>query len=228
MDGVAIPAMTDFTGLPPAPVSVSATRRVREGARVQVELPPGSAGVSVQGTVITVRDKKDNVAARVVVETPPGQELAVVTVPYVGPGFKVTAYNINAHGVSTGAFITSPLVRSSTLRDASSQRLAGSLAGKPIRFAHCSADLDRGDKRALRSMARQIKGTLGVVYVTGFAGRTSDTDKPRAMSMERARAVAEFLASRGVRVWIRFDGLGDRLAKGRERDRRVEVRFRAN
>ena len=224
VDGVTIPSTTTWGGLPPAPVSVSATRQVRQGARVRVVLPSGSAGLSVNSTVVTVRDAKGSVAARVVVQTPPGQELAVVTVPFVGRGFTVTAYNVNAHGVSTGAFITSPLVRSQTTPSTPGKRFTGSPVGKPITFARGSAALDRGDRQALRAMAKKLTPSLSHVYVTGLAGPSTDTTRPRVLSLQRARAVAEFLSAQGVRVWIRFDGVGNRFAKGRPSDRRVEVR----
>ena len=229
MDGVTIPAVTSWEGLPPAPVSVSATRQTREGTRVRVTLPSGSAGTSVQATVVTVRDRNDKVAARVVVETPPGQELAVVSVPFVGTGFTVTAYNVNAHGVSIGAFLTSPLVRASTVGTQPGKKFSGTRAGKPIAFAKGSAKLDRGDKAQLRAAAKQLKASLSQVHITGLAGAAErDTTKIRSLSVERARVVAQYLSSQGVRVWIRFDGVGDRFAKGRPSDRRVEIRTITN
>ena len=224
VDGVPIPALTSWEGLPPAPVEVSATPQTRQGTRVRVTLPTGSAGTSVQATVVTVLDRNGQVAARVVVETPPGQELAVVSVPYVGPGFTVTAYNVNAHGVSTGAFTTSPLVRASIAPPAG-KRFAGERAGKPIAFAKGSATLDRGDKAQLRAIANKLVRSLAPVYVTGLAGaERRNPGQIRALSVQRARVVAQYLSAQGVRVWIRFDGVGDRYAKGKPSDRRVEVR----
>lgn len=44
------------------------------------------------------------------------------------------------------------------------------------------------------------------------------------LSLKRARTVAQYLSTQGVRVWIRFDGIGDQHAKGRPSDRRVEIR----
>ena len=221
MDGVSIPKQTSWEGLPPAPLSVTATRQAREGARVRVALPSGSAGTSVQATVVTVRDRGGKVAARVVVETPPGQELAVVRVPFVGSGFTVSAYNVNAHGVSTGAYITSPLVRASTVRTAG-KKLIGVRAAKPVAFEKGSTRLDRGDKTRLRATAKRIQGTFAPIYITGLAG----AEGPRAqeLSVQRARVVAQYLSAQGVRVWIRFDGIGDKHAKGKPSDRRVEIR----
>ena len=217
-----IPAPDGYTGLPPAPVSVSATRQVREGTRVEVVLPEGAAGISVQGTVVTVRDRDGRVAARVTVTTPAGAIRADVQVPYVGPGFTVTAYNVNANGVSPGASVTSPLVRASTLSSTPGQRYIGTRVGKPIAFARGSARLDTSYKAQLRDMAIRLKGTLSLVYVTGHAG--SERGTPAALSLQRARNVAAYLSSQGVRVWIRFDGIGDQHAKGRPSDRRAEIR----
>ena len=224
MDGVSIPTQTSWEGLPPAPLNVSATRQTREGTRVRVTLPSGSAGTSVQATVVTVRDRNGKVAARVVVEALPGQELAVVSVPFVGAGFTVSAYNVNAHGVSMGAYITSPLVRTSTVRT-DGKKLAGTRVGKPITFARGSAKLDGGDKAQLSAMARELKASLGQVHVIGLAGAEGrSAAKTRSLSVQRARVVAQHLSTQGVRVWIRFDGVGDQLAKGKPSDRRVEVR----
>ena len=222
LDGVAVPPTTDYAGLPPAPVSVSTSTQVREGTRVEVVLPEGAAGTSVQGTVVTVRDRDGRVAARVTVTTPAGEVLADVQVPYVGPGFTVTAYNINANGVSPGASITSPLVRASTLSSTPGQRYIGTRVGKPIAFAKGSARLDASDKAQLLATATRLKSALAPVYVTGHAG--SERGTPTALSLQRARAVAQYLSAQGVRVWIRFDGIGDKHAKGRPSDRRAEIR----
>ena len=217
-----VPGPNGYSGLPPAPISVSTSTQVREGTRVEVVLPEGAAGISVQGTVVTVRDREGNVVARVTVTTPEGQVRADVQVPFVGAGFTVTAYNINANGVSPGASVTSPLVRSSTLSSTPGQRYIGTRVGKPIAFARGSARLDVSDKAQLRDMATRLKGTLSLVYVTGHAGAERGT--PATLSLQRARNVAAYLSSRGVRVWIRFDGIGDQHAKGRPSDRRVEIR----
>ena len=188
LDGVVIPAPDGYSGLPPAPVSVSATRQVREGTRVEVVLPEGAAGISVQGTVVTVRDRDGRVAARVTVTTPAGEIRADVQVPYVGPGFTVTAYNVNANGVSPGASITSPLVRASTLSSTPGQRYIGTRVGKPIAFAKGSARLDASDKAQLRATATRLKTTFAPVYVTGHAGEERGT--PATLSLQRARSVA--------------------------------------
>ena len=70
--------------------------------------------------------------------------------------------------------------------------------------------------------AARLKTTLTPVYVTGHAG--SERGVQAVLSLKRARTVAQCLSAQGVRVWTRFDGIGDQHAKGRPSDRRVEIR----
>jgi outer membrane protein OmpA-like peptidoglycan-associated protein len=91
-----------------------------------------------------------------------------------------------------------------------------------IEGAKGSARLDANDKAQLRAAATRLKTTLAPVYVTGHAG--AERGAAASLSLQRARTVAQYLSAQGVRVWIRFDGIGDQHAKGRPSDRRAEIR----
>lgn len=197
-------------------------------AKVLVGLPAGAAGASVLSTVVVVRDAKGKVVSRIELPVKKGQQQAEVIVPFVADGYTVNVYNVNEVGVSTGAIRTSPLVHATTItgRGArNSPALFGTPLGKAVIFNAGSAWLDPKDRRQLDVIAQKAKASSQRLFITGFArkggGRTSEL---AALSTKRARAVATYLAKQGVRVWLRYWGVGSLNGTGRAADRRVEIR----
>lgn len=219
--------------LPPPPLMVKVTPVAKKTrAKVLVGLPPGSAGASVLGTVVVVRDMDGRVVSRITLELEPGQKLATVTVPYVADGYSVNVYNVNEVGVSTGALRTSPLVHATTIAARSSSgapTLFGAPLGRPIVFSGGSASLDAQDRRQLRALARAAKTSSSRLFITGFArkGGTGSSQELASLSTARAKAVGTYLAAQGVRVWTRYWGAGTLNGTGSTSDRRVEIRTSA-
>jgi len=181
----------------------------------------------VLATVVTVIDPAGQVVARVIVRPQEGQRTAEVSVPFFARGYEVRVYTVNSTGVSRGGFATSPLVHTSTLRPKSTRArgFVGRSVAKPVYFAGGSYVLDAQDRRHLRKVARAARASKARLLVTGFARKGANTDAVlKHLSTQRARAVAEFLGSKGVRVWIRYWGAGSMRGDGTATDRRVEIR----
>ena len=226
MDGVQVPhRLTPGLGLPPRPTRVQVLGTALKVVRIT--LPPRTAGARILSTVVSVVDRGGAVVARIVVPAHPGQQVYDVDLPVYAAGYSVRAYTVNPVGISRGGFSTSPLVHASTLGAVSerSKPLLGTRVGSPIFFAGGSAVLDAQDRRQLVQIAKSVKASAGHVYVTGFARKGSNADSVLArLSTQRARAVSDFLADQGVRVWIRFWGAGSMGGTSTSLDRRVEVR----
>lgn len=226
MEGVRVPVgVNQRTGLPPRPARVQIGAQTRKF--VKVTLPRNAAGTRVWATVVTVTDPRGDVVARIVVRARDGERRAQVTVPFFAPGYSVRVYTVNALGVSRGGFVTSPLIHTSTIDTASSRQrpLIGTRLGRPVYFAGGSAALGAHDRRQLAQIARAAKASQAPVFVTGFARKGANSISVlNRLSTQRARVVSEYLASRGVRVWIRYWGAGPLGGDGTARDRRVEVR----
>lgn len=219
--------------LPPAPSKVD-VRRV-EGtskAQVVVTLPSNTAKGTVDATVVVVRDASGTVVARLSVKVKQGEGSVSITVPLIADGYTVSVYNVNDVGVSTGALVSSSLVHARTItrRDAKGVPvLFGTRLGKPIIFTAASAFLDARDKAELDRIAKEARGSSSRIFVTGFARRGGGTPSDlAAISTQRARAVALYLSARGVRVWIRYWGVGSLHGTGLPADRRVEIRQSSN
>ena len=231
-DDVPVPGTSSTTrggALPPAPEDVK-VKPLRSGSRsaVLIRQPAGTVGTQVLATVVVVRDNSGKVISRINVALSKGQADVEVTVPFVADGYTVNVYNVNEVGVSRGALRTSPLVHATTITRRSASRmptLFGSPLGKPIIFNAGSTWLDPKDRRLLDDIAQQAKTSSQRLFVTGFArkggGKASEL---AALSTNRARTVATYLAKRGVRVWMRYWGAGSLNGTGKASDRRVEIR----
>jgi outer membrane protein OmpA-like peptidoglycan-associated protein len=97
-----------------------------------------------------------------------------------------------------------------------------------IIFDAASSALDARDRAQLNRLARELRGRGGVLLISGFARQNLIDDSKFLMNLstERARNVANYLSSQGVRAWIRFDGYGAITTKpGTAGDRRVDIRW---
>ena len=214
--------------LPPPPERVQVmpmTGRLRSS--VAVRQPSGDGSSNILATVIVVRDGEGKVITRITVEAVPGRSQSRVTIPLIAPGYSVSVYNVNEVGVSLGALAKSPLVHATTISARgrnSAPALFGKRIGRTIIFDGGSSALDRGDKRALAGIARSIARSTDRIFITGFARKGGGSETELAtLSTDRARAVATYLAERGVRVWMRFWGAGSLDGVGHPRERRVEI-----
>jgi hypothetical protein len=220
---------TSRRALPPPPLQINVTPLAgKTRAKVLVGLPTNSAGATVLSTVVIVRDARGKIVTRIELPVKAGQQQTEVVVPFLADGYTIKVYNVNEVGVSRGALTSSPLVYATTIarRGADNQpTLFGGLMGKRVIFAGASSRLGADDKRALDSIASTAKTSNGRLFVTGFARKGGGTaSELAALSTARAKSVAMYLASRGVRVWIRYWGAGSLNGTGNPSDRRVEIR----
>jgi len=215
--------------LPPPPLQIKVTPLVgKTRAKVLVGLPANSAGATVLSTVVIVRDARGQVVTRIELPVKGGQQQTEVVVPFLADGYTVNVYNVNQVGVSLGALTASPLVKATTItrRGQDNQpTLFGGLMSKPIIFTGGSSRLGAKNKKALNSIASTAKASNNRLFITGFARKGGGTaSELTTLSTARAKSVAMYLASRGVRVWIRYWGAGSLNGTGRASDRRVEIR----
>ena len=105
------------------------------------------------------------------------------------------------------------------------------LALRNLLFKPNSAELEDGEALRLDQIARVLKKTDGRLLVEGHTARVGDEADEQELSEERARAIAQALSQRGVKI-ERFicKGWGGRkpidtneTAEGRARNRRVEI-----
>lgn len=216
-------------GLPPAPIGVRILpNSSARTARVIAKLPSRSSGAEVVSTVVEVRDKSGKLVARVVVAVKSHETEVSVTVPYAADGYSVNVYNVNSVGVSEGADTSSGLVHASTItsRTASgTPALFGTQIITPVYFTAASATLDATDKKALDVATARVANTTKRLFITGFARLGGGAKKElAAISTARAKNVATYLAGKGIRVWIRYYGVGALKGTGQWQDRRVEIR----
>ena len=216
-------------GLPPAPLGVRVVPdTTARTAKVIAKLPNRSSNAEVVSTVVEVRDKSGKLVARVVIAVKSDESEVSVTVPYSADGYSVSVYNVNSVGVSRGADTSSGLVHASTItsRTASgTPELFGAQIVTPVYFTAASATLDAADKKALNVAAARVANSTKRLFITGFARLGGGADQElAAISTARAKNVAQYLASKGIRVWIRYYGVGALKGTGQWQDRRVEIR----
>ena len=223
--GSATPDSTPRAMLPPAPLRVR-TSSSGAGGSVTAVLPRGAAGSTILGAVVLIRDAEGKVVARVTVDVDEGMRTFTVRVPRLARGYSADVYTVNDMGVSDGAPASSVLRHEQTVtgRDESGGPvMTGTRVGRDITFGVRSAVLSPTARRALDDMAAIVIAEGRPITVTGFAhGSRVGAESP--MSNRRAQAVAEYLASRGVRLWIRHWGAGYLFSDEAAVDRRVEVR----
>ena len=134
---------------------------------------------------------------------------------------------MNEFGVSVGAPAASQLLREATSLKGKSgvQRLLGVTASEPVFFKAYSATLDGADRKILDKFVGRVSNSNKSIYITGYAHMKGSTKSEiLETSLARARNVARYLASKGVRVWIRYDGAGSPAKGAGWKDRRVELR----
>jgi hypothetical protein len=234
-DRVQVPgtgAPTRGRALPPAPADVEVVPSVgKSRSTVLIKQPVGAAGSQVLATVVVVRDAKGKVVSRLNVALKGGQGEVQVTVPFIAEGYSVNVYNVNEVGVSVGALTASPLVRATTITRRGDERrptLFGAMLGSPIIFTGASSALSSRAKMQLNAVARSANASNERIFITGFARKGGGTaNELGSLSTQRARSAAKYLATRGVRVWIRYWGAGSLNGTGKSVDRRVEVRTSA-
>lgn len=111
------------------------------------------------------------------------------------------------------------------------QQFADILAGATIRFQTGSAIIDAGNEALLDSLAEVAGSCPGALTIEGHTDSQGDADSNAALSLARATAVRDALASRGIDLnRVQAVGLGEsqpiagnNTIEGRARNRRIAI-----
>ena len=182
--------------------------------------------------VFVVQNADGSTATTVRMKVPPKARQVSTRLPRLSEGQRIMAFVENNFGLSRKSPKKSNVVQGPTGNgyDSTGQpKLIGeSLLVDRIIFDPASPALDAGDQARLNQLARELRGQGGLLLISGFARQNLiDGSKfLKTLSLERARNVADYLSTKGVRAWIRFDGYGAiTTTPGTADDRRVEIRW---
>ena len=230
------PAARLAVGLPPSPGTVKVSAAASRNQSNVIATAPKTS-VPITNAIITVANTSGRVVLRLKVSVDKSNPQMSVTVPYASSRIRVGVQFANQYGVSPLATTGwKPPTNVTRQTDAAANVQPGVTAmkmvpigttvGSPIYFVGASNQLSAVGKRALDAIAAQVKRDGGTVNVTGYARRSPDTSDAfmKHVSELRALAVANYLASRGVQQWIRWQGVGAPTSTtGSDTDRRVVV-----
>ena len=188
--------------------------------------------------VFVVRNIKGEVVSTVKVELPEGSSSVDAVLPVFPRGATVSAVTTNKIGDGGGvrvhtSVVYQPLRTVKRVNPSGRPILAGLKISDPVYFLPTLDNLDSNafekmNLKTLQTVVSYVKRRGGQILITGFA-RQNGTDSAqflKGLSTRRARNVANYLAARGVRVWVRFDGFGAASkAVGNWQDRRVDIRW---
>jgi large repetitive protein len=182
--------------------------------------------------VFVVQNADGSTATTVRMKVPPKARQVSTRLPRLSEGQRIMTFVENNFGLSRKSPKKSNVVQGPTGNgyDSTGQpKLIGaSLLVDRIIFDPASPALDVGDQARLNQLARELRGRGGLLLISGFARQNLiDGSKfLKTLSLERARNVADYLSTKGVRAWIRFDGYGAiTTTPGTADDRRVEIRW---
>lgn len=176
-----------------------------------------------------VRNADGEVIDRIKVRVPAGQSAAKARIAAFPPGGSVSVLvESNASPRARRAFsvIHAP---SNELGWQQATEQPGSGMCERIQFAADSARLSDGAKQSLASCARKLDGKGGVAVVAGFVRNGGGNQRDQmSLADRRARAVTDELIELGVRINVRFGGLGAVTKDiGVPIHRRVDIRWMA-
>jgi flagellar motor protein MotB len=216
--------------LPPAPARVS-TRSVSGGrsTRVVARRSVRDAAIPVTHAIITVRNSRNKVLARINVKVDPANPTTAVTVPYARRNVRVKVQFANDIGISRGGPSGVNVTQGNTFDWASVNgvpQIRGTEVPGSLIFARGSSTLTNSMKASLKRVARTVTSRGGLVYVTGYAqnGEIASAWRLESLAQKRAEVVARYLTSIGVRQWVTYQGhAGVRNPWNTARERRVAI-----
>jgi outer membrane protein OmpA-like peptidoglycan-associated protein len=186
----------------------------------------------VSHVVFMVRNADGTTARTVRMKVPAAARRISTRLPRLDDGQRIVTFVENNYGLSPSAPKRRNVVQGPTGRGrdaAGNPVLFGtSLLVDRIIFDATSPLLDVRDRAQLDRLARELRGRAGLLLISGFARQNLiDGSKfLKNLSIERARNVANYLSTKGVRAWIRFDGYGAITNEpGTANDRRVDIRW---
>lgn len=197
---------------------------------VKVDLPTSSAKRPVETVVIMVLDANGQVIRRIVVDVTDHGKDSVTRRVRIPEGGSIRVFTTNSAGVSANAPRDANVIEAPTIRGYRPDGrpiLYGKKIGRPVFFGPDSPELDERARGILDRVADYVGENGGTVLITGFVRKGNGSEeRRRQLSSARAQQVASYLASLGVKTWIRYDGAGAyREVDTRVSDRRVEIRW---
>ncbi|MEN9553595.1 MAG: hypothetical protein RLY24_1190, partial [Actinomycetota bacterium] len=203
-------------GLAPVTVARSAVAPVPTTNKfenvVSVKFGTSAALAGVQSVSFIVLDSSGKVVRRATVKVNPTDTGAKLVIPKSIKGARVRVITTNQCGVSDGAprsFNVRPGKTAISIdKKTNTPQLSGQLVVPQIDFAASETTLDATDKALLDKALKEMKGKCGTLLVSGFS-RFNTTDSIRYLQNLadfRAQAVADYLSSKGLNMWIHFQG----------------------
>ena len=222
------------SGLPPAPAKVDVKRNDTTGASiVTARIKAVYPYMPADSVVFVVQDPSGKVVGTFTKKVSKTQTVAsmILSIPVGG---HVIVYTKNKWGLSSNSPKLGGIVKDVTFTRAltagagDGMNLIGEVFSDAVIFDPASPALDRTDRLTLDKAIRFLRGKNGSVMVTGFARQNlrDSTEFLKTLSLQRARAVSNYLSKRGVKCWIRYNGLGAvTKTEGTPADRKVELRW---
>ena len=223
--------ISDVDGLPKVDKSDLKSVISTQGSvtSIKVAIPSKASDVAAERVFIAVLNGDGKVIRRTSATMTSNTRSVEFTMPASAGASRVVAFIGNIFGVSRRAPDGSNVARGVKGQVCQgtgvSSYLEHSLTERVL-FSGASPDLDAGDKKILNRVATYMKDRGGQIVITGMARRNGIDSMKFLMnlSVERARNVAMYLSSRGVRSWINYDGFGAVTRDvGTPLDRRVDV-----
>jgi outer membrane protein OmpA-like peptidoglycan-associated protein len=223
--------ISDVDGLPKVDKSDLKSVISTQGSvtSIKVAIPSKARDVAAERVFIAVLNGDGKVIRRTSATMTSNTRSVEITMPASAGASRVVAFIGNIFGVSRRAPDGSNVARGVKGQVCQgtgvSSYLEHSLTERVL-FSGASPDLDAGDKKILNRVATYMKDRGGQIVITGMARRNGIDSMKFLMnlSVERARNVAMYLSSRGVRSWINYDGFGAVTREvGTPLDRRVDV-----
>ena len=211
--GAALTAMT-------APGTASATNSANisgtfKGSAISVgvvaDLGKPAALINVRTVNFVVMNGKGKVVRRTTVNLKPTDTGAAIEIPKSLKGAKVVVYTTNPCGVSGNAVLFANIRKGETstaLDRTGVPTLDGDAVVPPIEFNASEVTLDSGDKAVLDRVISSVKDRCGTLLVSGFSRHNTTDSRKYLQNLAdfRARAVAEYLSTHGVHMWIDYRG----------------------
>lgn len=224
-------AVSNIVGLPAVDKAEISTKLSTRGGTTEVKISiPSSAGqVATRKFEVAVLNSAGAVIRTQSISLPAGTRTASFTMPSAAGATRVMVYATNEFGVSNRARVGANVRhrRSNLICQGTGQSMySESSLTERVVFSAASPLLDAQDKATLNKVAKFMANRGGQIVITGLA-RKNGIDSLKFLtnlSIERARNVAMYLSSRGVRAWINYEGFGAVSKEiGTPLDRRVDV-----
>jgi outer membrane protein OmpA-like peptidoglycan-associated protein len=223
--------VSNIVGLPALDKAEISTKLNIRGSttEVKISIPSNAGQVATRKFEVAVLNSAGVVIRTQSISLPAGTRSTSFTMPTSSGAARVMVYATNEFGVSNRARVGANVrhLRSNLICQGTGQSMySESSLTERVVFSAASPLLDAQDKETLNKVAKFMANRGGQIVITGLA-RKNGIDSLKFLtnlSIERARNVAMYLSSKGVRAWINYEGFGAVSKEiGTPLDRRVDV-----